>query len=347
MATSSNDDIPAQLAALLGRKTVRIRKADGKPPLVSIIDVISAITGKDGRHAAEQLRRLAAQYPDVDSTCVHVKFTDARGRKGQKDTPAACVKGVIEIIVLLQGHQAARVRRQAAELLVRWLGGDVSIVDEVCANRCFQDELAARAPEDPCRLFGDVVEAESSPSTQLANLFAAMNQRLTSQEQTLAVQGQLLGRIHERLDQDRQRVNLNVRAPKRAAPHQPPITRDIAVVGRPFPIARFLDEKERSDPEWTAARKNFAPTFGMLPQILKKKKLREEGATAVYIEQNHRPQLFYTEADRPLMEEAWHITAARRDELIWRLASPRYGVAVARPRHTVLDMLCRGAEGHH
>ena len=85
MAASSGDDIPAQLAALLGRKTVRIRKTGEAPPRVSVIDVVSAITGKDARHAAEQLRRLVAQYPDVDSNCVHVKFPDSRGRKGQKD----------------------------------------------------------------------------------------------------------------------------------------------------------------------------------------------------------------------------------------------------------------------
>ena len=64
-----------------------------------------------------------------------------------------------------------------------------------------------------------------------------MNERLTKQEQMLA-------RIHESLEHDRARVNLNVRAPKRAAPHKPQITRDLAEVGRPFPVARFLDTNE-------------------------------------------------------------------------------------------------------
>ena len=64
--------------------------------------------------------------------------------------------------------------------------------------------------------------------------------RLTKQEQ-------MLTHIHERLGQDRQRVNLNVRAPKRTMPHQPPIARDIGDE-RPFPISKFLDEKERQDP---------------------------------------------------------------------------------------------------
>ena len=72
-------------------------------------------------------------------------------------------------------------------------------------------------------------------------MFATMNERMTNQENMLAS-------IHERLEQDRQRVNLNVRAPKRGAPHQPQITRSLAGVGRPHPVAKFLDSKERDDP---------------------------------------------------------------------------------------------------
>ena len=66
--------MPAQLAALLSRKTVRIRKTGEAPPRVSVVDVVSAIAGKDARHAAEQLRRLATQCPGVNSNCVHVEF---------------------------------------------------------------------------------------------------------------------------------------------------------------------------------------------------------------------------------------------------------------------------------
>ena len=43
--------------------------------------------------------------------------------------PAADVRGMVEIIMLLPGHHAARVRRHAAELLVRYLGGELKIID--------------------------------------------------------------------------------------------------------------------------------------------------------------------------------------------------------------------------
>ena len=55
MAASSGDDIPAQLAALLGRKAVRIRKTDETPPRISVIDLASAIRMKDANQAAEQV----------------------------------------------------------------------------------------------------------------------------------------------------------------------------------------------------------------------------------------------------------------------------------------------------
>ena len=91
--------------------------------------------------------------------------------------------------MLLPGRQAANIRRQAASLLVRWLGGDLALVDEVCRTRGFQEELAVRSPEDPRRVFGEAVEADASTSGvggQLARMFTTMNQRLTNQEAMLA-----------------------------------------------------------------------------------------------------------------------------------------------------------------
>ena len=68
-------------------------------------------------------------------------------------------RGIVEIIMLLPGQQAARVRRTAAELLCRYLGGDLSLVNEICRNRDFQEELAIQNPDDARRVFGEAVEA--------------------------------------------------------------------------------------------------------------------------------------------------------------------------------------------
>jgi len=280
--------------------------------------------------------------------------------------------------MLLQGRTAARVRRQAAELLVRYLGpslrrtrvlqhenaasrlrvsrlcsssaydsgGDISLVDEVCRLRGLQEDLAVEEPDHPMRAFGEAVEAASGSvvATQLA--------RACTDALALALPDlldRLTAHIDERLAHDRQRVNLNVRAPKRA--RDPDISRDISGAGRVLPIAKFLDEKERHDPAWKAARRSFAPSFGIIAQVLKKQKLRADGGQPpIYVEQNHRAQILYVEEDRELLELAWVVSAAHRDELVSRLSCPAAPAALpapqpaaAPPPPSVLDMLMRGS----
>jgi hypothetical protein len=242
--------------------------------------------------------------------------------------------------------QASRVRRKAAELLCRWLGGDLTIIDEVYRNRGLQEELAVQNPEDPRRLFGEAVEAAgAAPVTgeqQLARVCTDIVARTLP-----AVLERVTRHIDERLahSESRTRVNLNVRAPKRAAAHNHPVVRDIAQAGRPLPIARFLDQREREDNSWGHVRKSFAPSFGMQVQVLKKRKLKEDCAQGIYVEQNHRQQLFYTEDDRPLMEEAWALTEAHREDLAGvRQSGPQTpraasGSSSSRTKATVMDLL--------
>jgi hypothetical protein len=250
-------------------------------------------------------------------------------------------KGIVEIIMLLPGQQAARVRRRAAKLLVRYLGGDLAIIDEVCALRGLQEQLAADRPEDPRRIFGEAMEASGSTGTVAAQLARACTEALAGAVPRII--DRLTAHMDERLAQldGRQRVNLNVRAPKRAAPYDPPIARDIAGA-RPFPVAKFLDQKEREDPTWRESRRSFAPTFGMLVQVLKKKRLKEEGRPAVWVEQNQRPQILYTDDDRELMEQAWQMAAAHREDLVSRSPAPAALPAPAPVVPRVLAMLQGG-----
>ena len=93
---------------------------------------------KDANQAAEQVAYVKKRHPEVTEIFGDFKF---RGR-GQKTTLVADLRGAVELILLLPGQQAARVRRQAAELLCRYLGGDLALVDEICALRGFQEQLA-------------------------------------------------------------------------------------------------------------------------------------------------------------------------------------------------------------
>ena len=263
--------------------------------------------------------------------------------RGQRNTPVAPARGIVEIIMLLPGQQATCVRRMAAHLICRYLGGDLSLVDEVCALRGFQEELAVHEPRDPRRVFGEAVEAKGGTA---GNAMTTQLARACTEAIANAVPGiiaTLSAHIDDRLAQDRQRVNLNVRAPKRAAPYQPQIARSLAGVGRPYPVARFLDAKERDDPSWKSARRSFAPAFSMLVQVLKKKKLKDDGRAAVYVEQNHRPQILYTEDDRGLMEEAWQLTTAHREDLAGWPGHSRHAHVLQdlTPRPSVMDLLQR------
>ena len=90
-------DICGQLTTLLGKEVPRIRKIAGPPPKVSAIDVISAITGKDTRHSAAQLRLLLAEHPELNAYCHPAKLQDTLGRTAPKESVVACVKGIARI----------------------------------------------------------------------------------------------------------------------------------------------------------------------------------------------------------------------------------------------------------
>ena len=122
--------------------------------------------------------------------------------------------------------------------------GDLALIDEVYATRGLQERLAAEAPGDPRRAFGEEVEASRSNGAvgcQLARCVRSIEQRLAAQEDALE-------RIQARLDSGQAVVNLNVRAPKRAGPYSPPVVRGMALGNRrPLPMAHFLDEKGAAD----------------------------------------------------------------------------------------------------
>jgi hypothetical protein len=63
----------------------------------------------------------------------------------------------VEILMALPGRIAARFRKDSADVIVRYLGGDPSLVEEVAANRLIQERLP---DEHPSRLFGQTVDSE-------------------------------------------------------------------------------------------------------------------------------------------------------------------------------------------
>ena len=74
------------------------------------------------RGRGDSLDCVKERYPEVYPNWINYRFPG----RGQRNTPVVDVKGIVEIVMLLPGRHAARVRRQAAELLWGYLGGDLA-----------------------------------------------------------------------------------------------------------------------------------------------------------------------------------------------------------------------------
>ena len=97
--------VPTRLAALLGYKIKRLRITDEVPPRISVIDLATAITQKDAKHAAQDVAYVKERHPEVIRIMGDFKFNG----QGQKKTPVADLRSAVE----LTGRHAARVLRSA------------------------------------------------------------------------------------------------------------------------------------------------------------------------------------------------------------------------------------------
>ena len=151
----------AQLGKIVGASVQRLRKTDEVPPRLSVVDVIMAMTGHTQTSAAKDLRKLLDQYPEVASRIdFDYKFQGERGRK----SAVVDVRGVVEIVMLLTGPCASRLRQEVAHLMVRYVGGDLRIIQEVYEQHGLQEHLQVHAPNDPRRAFREAAQVTPSIS---------------------------------------------------------------------------------------------------------------------------------------------------------------------------------------
>ena len=103
---------------------------------------------KPGR--PQHLRELA----EVREEITKVKFPG----RGQQKTLATDVRGAIEWAFLLPGRHAARIRRQATDLLVRYLGGDLGIIElPVCQHLPYAHDIAVNRMHSLTRPFANIL----------------------------------------------------------------------------------------------------------------------------------------------------------------------------------------------
>ena len=242
--------VQLELSKLFGRRIQQVRKT--KDNRISAIDVAAALTGKNHRAASKDVMNIRDRHPELKDSLHDYKFPGKR----QRDTPVCDVRALTELVFLLPGKHAARVRRQAAEIFCRWLGGDLSIIEEVCRNRGIQAELAARQPEHPLRPFGEDVEQKNDASSlDMANICQQMLEH---------VMPEILQKITKHIDER----FITFETPlcnRRSAPYVAASQQN----AQPLSIPKFLSEKE-SDNDFKKIRAAFASTFTILVSILYK-----------------------------------------------------------------------------
>jgi hypothetical protein len=77
--------------------------------------------------ARKQWERIQDKYSEVVTRCHNFRFSG----KGQRDTPVADLQTFGEILVVLPGQIAARIRSEAVQTLIRAMKGDPTLVEEI------------------------------------------------------------------------------------------------------------------------------------------------------------------------------------------------------------------------
>ena len=147
------DDTPTDSLSIIlgyaGNTQVTLRTTLENPRRVSVFDLITVMTST--KHPHDTYRRVCTQYPEVQVLCADFMFPG----QGQRPTPVVDARGAVYIMNVLQGKTASLFRINCADIVVRYLGGDVTIIDGVRRNAEIQ---AALPQEHPMRMFGEVAK---------------------------------------------------------------------------------------------------------------------------------------------------------------------------------------------
>lgn len=131
-----------------------VRVTDDKPPRVCVQDVLEVILGSVDI-AKKRWQRLRETYPELVTKTSLKKFPG----RGRHPSPVADAKTLVEIIMLLGGPKAKRFREEGAALIVRYLGGDVRLLDEITDI----NEAAQSLPSNhPMGFFRDSVQTDET-----------------------------------------------------------------------------------------------------------------------------------------------------------------------------------------
>jgi len=132
---------------------------------VSATDVIMVVKKFSRNSASNILRQLQDEerIPKLEMVIFgNLSGMSPNPKRGGNRLPeaAADAREMVQILWALPGDSSFR--RNSADVVVRYLGGDPQLVSEVLANRAAQETLAREDPSHPARIFGEAVESERS-----------------------------------------------------------------------------------------------------------------------------------------------------------------------------------------
>lgn len=127
-----------------------IRKTSETPERISVHDLIVAITDQSTDSARKKFSLLKKSHPEVEAFCLGYKFPGG----GQQDTPVTDAKGAVLIMNALSGKKAAAFRLASADIIVRYLGGDETLIKDIKRNQAIQETASET---NPVRFFGNAV----------------------------------------------------------------------------------------------------------------------------------------------------------------------------------------------
>jgi hypothetical protein len=302
--------VPATLSSTMDFSKIR-KTEDGK---VAVVDVIAQIKNCTQHYAAKAYRRLLEEerVPECEVRSIAHIASERSGTKCPRpttSTPIATAAEITEIIWQLPG--ASEFRKNCAKVCVRYLGGDMSLVDEISKNKRLQEQLREDDPSHPARLFGEAVEQASESvkrkqeeltlkklDSEIQDIeFATKRRRVENYIGCYAS----LEQHGIRMD-DRNRLAVKDYVDSTLQPNGIHMIQDIPV--KELCVRTFL-MKYTTDPRSVEA------AFGRHLAKLKREELMKEGKEPVL----PKKQIFangqavnanmYLESDRALFEQAW------------------------------------------
>lgn len=128
-------------------KGSKIRFTTTEPKLVSVYDIIKTMTGYTNARVA--YATVQQNYQEVVRNFTTLQFSGA----GERPTPVCTVPQMIELINVLPGERARKFRSAGAKVLVRFLGGDDSLVEELRENAERMEAIAHEGQSNTMNMF--------------------------------------------------------------------------------------------------------------------------------------------------------------------------------------------------